>query len=189
MLNKKMLVVLAVLIAVAAGVFAMRDSGPVAPQWEKLGAEAALPKFANDKNHVLLKVENVEGLRKGVQVLKDFMPLMEDPDVRDEMRSHYENLEELGGINPADSLEEFDRAMEYVTLFDAFFTAADEIALLGSSPDLCMAFFTDEEKFAAMKTTLEGAHNPAEPWSSDLTTRRSPRLTTKRTTRSSRCTC
>ncbi|MDL2263805.1 hypothetical protein LJC31_04035 [Synergistaceae bacterium OttesenSCG-928-I11] len=168
-MNKKMLVVLAVLIAVAAGVFAMRDSGaPVAPKWEKLGAEAALPKFANDKNHVLLKVENVEGLRKGIRILKDFMPLMSDPDVMDEVRSRYEDMKELGGVNPMDSLEKLDLAMKYVTLFDAFFTAADEIAFLGAAPDICLTFFTNEEKFAAMKTTLEGARNAAEAWSTEL---------------------
>ena len=169
MLNKKMLVVLAVVIAVAAGVFAMRDSGsPLAPKWEKLGAEAALPTFANDKNHVLVKVENVEGLRKGIQILKDFMPLMSDPDVLDEVRSRYEDIEELGGVNPMDSLEKFDLAMKYVTLFDAFFTAADEIAFLGAAPDICLAFFTNEEKFAEMKTALERAHETAEPWSTEL---------------------
>jgi hypothetical protein len=171
LLNKKMLIVAAVLIAVVAGVFAMRgrDSGaPVAPREEALGAEAALPKFAADESHVLLKVENVEGLRKALDMLKGFMPLMKDPDVMDMMRDRYDVMKELDGTNPVDSVEKFDAAMKYIAFSDAFLAAADEIAFLGASPDVCMTFFTDEEKFAAMKEALGREGGSSEAWDTSL---------------------
>ena len=171
LLFKKAVLLVVLLVAVAAGAYMMRGpSAPVLPEpsKEERGAEAALPAYDREQPHVILRVRDVEGLRRGVGFFEGIMPDMSDPEFAERMETLYEDMDLPGGEDTLESLRQMSAAMAYIRFFDSFLTAADEFALLGTSADVCASFFTDETKYAALKSDPDGILSGASPWNTDL---------------------
>lgn len=166
-MNKKLMLAIAAAVVLIAAVVMMKETGDLGIG-EKLGTEAALPTYSTESQHVLLKIENVEGLRGGVDFVKSFLPLMTDPDVLDGMSEIYKNMDAFDGADPTDSLRKIATAAKFIGTFDSFLSAADEFSLLVVSNDLWLSFFTTEEKYSALKSGPHGFLSGAEPWTTDL---------------------
>lgn len=170
-MNKKVVLLVVLLVAVAAGAYMMRETPvPVPPEaaQERLGTEAALPAYDREATHLVMRVRDVEELRAGVRFLGGLMPLMEDPAVLEGMSAAYENMDIPEGMDPYENMRKMRAAMDYMNFFDAFLAAADEFALLTAAGDLGVSFFTDEGRFAALMQDTNGILNGASPWETGL---------------------
>lgn len=170
-MNKKLVWAVAAIAIIAAGLFMMNGQGgpgAVVDRAEPLGSEAALPAFSPESQYALLKVENVEDFRKGAEFVKSFIPLMADPDVLDDMSEMYGELGVFENADPTDTLRKMTLAVEYMETFETFLKAADEFSFLVASDDMYISFFTNEEKYASLKSEPNGFLKNAEPWTTDL---------------------
>lgn len=170
-LNKKMLLLVAALLVVAAGAYALWGSfgpGATVKVTEELGAEAALPAYDKEKQHLVMRVRDVEEMRKGLRFFSELMPFIDDPMIQEAMDEAYEDMEVPEGLDPMENLRKMRAGMAYLRFLDSFFAAADEFALLLAGDVAGVSFFTDEGKFAALMSDPQGVLNGASSWTTDL---------------------
>lgn len=152
-MNKKALAIAAAVVVCIVLVVILKMSGVSPDKGDVRGVEASVPTIDFGKDHVVARIQNIDGVRGMISGVKSLLPDMPDLIVRI-MRS--KGLPDIAeDLEIPDVAVYVDPVSKVIDVVDAFLAAGDEaVFAIGSSGDgeeAVLAMIAREEKYAKLK--------------------------------------